>query len=160
MFFKCYAAWYWEKKEVLMRGTAVQDRFTEGKVWDGTTGKKICEDTGKEVKPRATGSLGKLSVLPLFAPTAAFSVESADGSWCGDVKARYVQACRHLQGLAETSYLLVQWGRLSTTWSAKGGTGRGSFGGNFCSNTVCSWLQYVVSSMTENLSSFSRGRRI
>lgn len=53
----------------------------------------------------------KLRLRPVFLPAVSYLVESSDG-WAASVYAKYQQARRHCQGIAELSYVLLQYARL------------------------------------------------
>jgi hypothetical protein len=56
----------------------------------------------------------RVRLQPVFLPLKSYLVESARGSdtlldYVASVKARFVQARRHMQGITEFSYVLLQW---------------------------------------------------
>jgi len=56
----------------------------------------------------------RVRLKPVFLPLKSFLVESARGSstlwdYWASVRARFVQARRHMQGITEFSYVLLQW---------------------------------------------------
>lgn len=53
----------------------------------------------------------KLQLRPIFLPAISYLVESSDG-WIASVYAKYLQARRHAQGVAEISYVFLQYVRL------------------------------------------------
>jgi len=62
-----------------------------------------------ELKPR-------VKVQPVFLPALSYLVDSGESnsvaSWFSSCRARFTQARRHSQGVAELSYVLLQYGRL------------------------------------------------
>lgn len=52
--------------------------------------------------------VSKLQVRPVYLPAISYLVESSDG-WLASVTARFQQARRHSQGIAEVSYILLQY---------------------------------------------------
>mmetsp|Transcript_112337 Transcript_112337/g.317493 ORF Transcript_112337/g.317493 Transcript_112337/m.317493 type:complete len:650 (-) Transcript_112337:342-2291(-) len=62
--------------------------------------------------PRA--AMPRVRLQPVFLPLKSYLVESSEGSttlkdYWASVKARFVQARRHMQGITELSYVLLQW---------------------------------------------------
>ncbi|OLP91720.1 hypothetical protein AK812_SmicGene26543 [Symbiodinium microadriaticum] len=55
----------------------------------------------------------RVKVQPIFLPAVSFLVE-ADG-YIASLRARFQQARRHMQGIVELGYVLLQWIRLSTS---------------------------------------------
>jgi hypothetical protein len=56
----------------------------------------------------------RVKLRPIFLPLKSYLVESASGSasltdYWASVRARFVQARRHMQGITELSYVLLQW---------------------------------------------------
>mmetsp|Transcript_43678 Transcript_43678/g.117076 ORF Transcript_43678/g.117076 Transcript_43678/m.117076 type:complete len:366 (+) Transcript_43678:1-1098(+) len=86
MFCKCYFASIWEQLEALTSGSSQQQCAAEG-------------------------AASHLRLRPVFLPAISYLVES-DGGWFASVHARFVQARRHSQGLAELSYVFLQHARL------------------------------------------------
>lgn len=63
----------------------------------------------------------KLRLQPVFLPIKSYLVEDACGSttwqgYYGSLKARFVQARRHCQGVNEFSYVLLQWAEAVRHW--------------------------------------------
>lgn len=60
----------------------------------------------------------QLKVEPIFLPAVGYLVESNEGYWAS-VWVRFVQARRHIQGVVELGYVLLQYARLtsSTGWN-------------------------------------------
>jgi hypothetical protein len=79
MFCKCYFASMWETVEGLKAG-------------------------GKD----ATPVVPKVQLSPIYLPAVSYLVESSEGYWASCV-ARFQQARRHSQGIAEVSYILLQY---------------------------------------------------
>merc|ERR1719387_2572398 len=50
----------------------------------------------------------KVQLRPVYLPAISYLVESSDG-WLASVHARFQQARRHSQGIAELSYVLLQY---------------------------------------------------
>jgi hypothetical protein len=50
----------------------------------------------------------QVQLRPVYLPAISYLVESSDG-WLASVHARFQQARRHSQGIAELSYVLLQW---------------------------------------------------
>eukprot|EP00929_Paragymnodinium_shiwhaense_P118706 TRINITY_DN90626_c0_g1_i1.p1 TRINITY_DN90626_c0_g1~~TRINITY_DN90626_c0_g1_i1.p1 ORF type:complete len:694 (-),score=133.86 TRINITY_DN90626_c0_g1_i1:388-2469(-) len=71
-------------------------------IWESVA-KVACDDT-------ATIS-SKVQLQPIFLPALGYMVESSDGWWASNV-ARFQQARRHTQGVAEISYVLLQYMQL------------------------------------------------
>jgi hypothetical protein len=60
---------------------------------------------------RITDIVPKTQLRPVFLPATSYLVESSEG-WLASVWARFQQARRHSQGIAELSYVLLQYMRL------------------------------------------------
>jgi len=56
----------------------------------------------------AQGAVPKVVLRPVYLPAISYLVESSDG-WLASVHARFQQARRHSQGIAELSYVLLQY---------------------------------------------------
>jgi len=56
----------------------------------------------------------KVQLSPVYLPAISYLVESDDG-WFASIKARFQQARRHSQGLAELSYVLLQYAHVLTS---------------------------------------------
>ncbi|CAD7957408.1 unnamed protein product [Amoebophrya sp. A120] len=81
----------------------------------GGTGARSSSSTGV---PAARGSVCKMEVVSIDLPFANFIVESDRNSYLANIVARMQQARRHLQGIAEASFLLLNvWNMLA--WRAK-----------------------------------------
>jgi len=85
MFCKCYFASIWEQLDALRTGIGLQPSATE------------C-------------AASRVRLRPVFLPAISYLVES-DG-WLASIHARFVQARRHAQGLAELSYIFLQQAHL------------------------------------------------
>jgi len=85
MFAKCYFATLWEQ-------------IGEAKVHSKSKG------STRKCMPITS----KLQVRPVYLPAISYLVESNDG-WLASVIARFQQARRHSQGIAEVSYILLQY---------------------------------------------------
>jgi hypothetical protein len=83
MFCKCYFASIWDAIEA-----------------NGATSK----GAGKTI----ADVVPKVQLRPVFLPAISYLVESNDG-WLASVHARFQQARRHSQGIAELSYVLLQY---------------------------------------------------
>jgi len=83
MFCKCYFASIWEQMH------ALEDGFSSG------------EET----------IVSDVNLKPVYLPALSYLVESDDG-WFASIYARFVQARRHSQGLAELSYVFLQHAHL------------------------------------------------
>eukprot|EP00930_Biecheleria_cincta_P007441 TRINITY_DN10865_c0_g1_i3.p1 TRINITY_DN10865_c0_g1~~TRINITY_DN10865_c0_g1_i3.p1 ORF type:complete len:700 (+),score=116.41 TRINITY_DN10865_c0_g1_i3:48-2147(+) len=88
MFCKCYFAALWELSH------AAQE-----------TKKKGCDEEAIEIVPL-------VKVQPIFLPAISYLVESNDG-YLASLYERFQQARRHMQGVVELGYVLLQWARLS-----------------------------------------------
>jgi len=85
MFCKCYFAALWEQIE----------------------GQSSLADGG----PEARALVPKVQLQPVYLPAISYLVESDDG-WMASSFARFQQARRHSQGVAELSYVLLQYALL------------------------------------------------
>merc|ERR1719502_2605373 len=56
----------------------------------------------------ATPVAPKVQLSPVFLPACSYLVESSEGYWASCV-ARFQQARRHSQGIAEVSYIFLQY---------------------------------------------------
>mmetsp|Transcript_81976 Transcript_81976/g.248591 ORF Transcript_81976/g.248591 Transcript_81976/m.248591 type:complete len:623 (-) Transcript_81976:159-2027(-) len=83
MFCKCYFASVWEQLETL-----------------GSNGAGASGASAADVKPM-------LRLSPVYLPALSYLVQSDDG-WLASLAARFTQARRHSQGLAELSYVVLQ----------------------------------------------------
>jgi len=92
MFIKCFAAPLWQQ---------VQDRRAAHSAGAACEGGAAAHGA---IVPR-------VRLRPVFLPATSFLIESSDG-WLSSVRARFQQARRHSQGVAELSYLLLQYARL------------------------------------------------
>eukprot|EP00933_Yihiella_yeosuensis_P009429 TRINITY_DN11533_c0_g3_i1.p1 TRINITY_DN11533_c0_g3~~TRINITY_DN11533_c0_g3_i1.p1 ORF type:complete len:681 (+),score=103.70 TRINITY_DN11533_c0_g3_i1:114-2156(+) len=86
MFCKCYFASVWEQLEA------------------SDAGSSSSSGSAKAVK-------SDLKLQPVYLPAVSYLVESDDG-WLASIHARFVQARRHSQGLAELSYVFLQHAHL------------------------------------------------
>lgn len=79
--------------------------------------------TVKEAKAKGAGDAGgiveRLKIDPIFVPAVSFLVESSDG-YLASCVARFHQARRHMQGLVELGYVLLQYTRLVKTTGFSG----------------------------------------
>lgn len=62
-------------------------------------------------KRSISDSAPKVQLRPVYLPAISYLVESSDG-WMASVHARFQQARRHSQGIAELSYVLLQYASL------------------------------------------------
>jgi len=92
MYIKCFAAPLWEQAQE--RSVARSAGATCGADADGRAA----------IVPR-------VHLRPVFLPATSFLIESSDG-WLASVRDRFQQARRHSQGVAELSYLILQYVRL------------------------------------------------
>jgi len=96
MFCKCYFASIWEQLQALGTGSAATQQH--GAIASVTSSVKL---------------------RPVYLPAISYLVASDDG-WFASVHARFVQARRHSQGLAELSYLFLQHAHVLLSGRAKG----------------------------------------
>jgi hypothetical protein len=68
-------------------------------------GKTVSAEQKQEA---ASGAVPKVVLRPVYLPAISYLVESSDG-WLASVHARYQQARRHSQGIAELSYVFLQY---------------------------------------------------
>lgn len=87
MFVKCYFASLWEQHH-----------------WNKFVKKNRQDDEHCAIKPQ-------VKVQPIFLPAVSYLVESSEG-WWPSVQARFQQARRHMQGIVELGYTLLQYTRL------------------------------------------------
>lgn len=87
MFLKCYFASLWEQHH-----------------WNKFVKNQHRDDESALVKPQ-------VQVQPIFLPAVSYLVESSEG-WWPSVTARFHQARRHMQGVVELGYALLQYVRL------------------------------------------------
>eukprot|EP00933_Yihiella_yeosuensis_P009428 TRINITY_DN11533_c0_g2_i1.p1 TRINITY_DN11533_c0_g2~~TRINITY_DN11533_c0_g2_i1.p1 ORF type:complete len:670 (+),score=134.58 TRINITY_DN11533_c0_g2_i1:81-2090(+) len=85
MFCKCYFASIWEQLQV--------------------------RETGTSSSSRALPVKSDLELRPVYLPAISYLVED-DAGWLASIHARFVQARRHSQGLAELSYVFLQHAHL------------------------------------------------
>lgn len=64
-----------------------------------------------DTRSRAMGAVPKVVLRPVYLPAISYLVESSEG-WLASVHARFQQARRHSQGIAELSYVLLQYAHL------------------------------------------------
>lgn len=65
----------------------------------------------KATASKAAQMVPKVKLHPVYLPAISYLVESSDG-WLASVHARFQQARRHSQGIAELSYVLLQYAHL------------------------------------------------
>merc|ERR1719231_1352996 len=65
-------------------------------------------DTMKASDASSAAAVPKVVLRPVYLPAISYLVESSDG-WLASVHARFQQARRHSQGIAELSYVLLQY---------------------------------------------------
>merc|ERR1712151_998129 len=70
-------------------------------IWDQLAGDNGKVSGSANVKPM-------LQLSPVYLPAVSYLVQSDDG-WLASIKARFTQARRHSQGLAELCYVLLQY---------------------------------------------------
>lgn len=76
-------------------------------LWDAAANIEKGGKNADAIEPR-------LKLRPVYLPTRSFLVESSDG-WLASAYARFQQARRHSQGVAELGYVLLQYLRLICT---------------------------------------------
>jgi hypothetical protein len=76
--------------------------------------------------PRQRKMTARVKLNPIYLPVVSYMVESSDG-WMASCHARFQQARRHSQGIAELSYTLFQYINLLRTVGFKGLTNKAHY---------------------------------
>eukprot|EP00441_Pelagodinium_beii_P000770 CAMPEP_0197688468 /NCGR_PEP_ID=MMETSP1338-20131121/105489_1 /TAXON_ID=43686 ORGANISM="Pelagodinium beii, Strain RCC1491" /NCGR_SAMPLE_ID=MMETSP1338 /ASSEMBLY_ACC=CAM_ASM_000754 /LENGTH=479 /DNA_ID=CAMNT_0043270683 /DNA_START=27 /DNA_END=1463 /DNA_ORIENTATION=- len=72
-----------------------------GALWNAADNEQIGSGSLAEIKP-------KLKLQPIFLPCLGYLVESSEG-YMASLHARFKQARRHMQGIVELGYVVLQW---------------------------------------------------
>merc|ERR1719158_229931 len=72
---------------------------------------EACSSKSSASTCQAPAAVPKVQLRPVYLPAISYLVESSDG-WLASIHARFQQARRHSQGIAELSYVLLQYAHL------------------------------------------------
>jgi hypothetical protein len=99
MFCKCYFAALWELAHASREEKKRAERSDDSE--------KKLKNVDIEIRPQ-------VKVQPIFLPSVSYLVESSDG-YLASIWARFQQARRHMHGVVELGYVLLQYTRLTST---------------------------------------------